>query len=74
MTEDVVLLLVTLAAMLFVMAGAGWTADKLAAYEPPAKAKPRLCRPLRVRKAARKEGPRIRQIDFPDRPGAKLGE
>lgn len=37
----------------------------------PDRAKPRLRRPLRVRKIKQKEGPRIRRIDFPD--GAMKG-
>jgi len=40
----------------------------------PERDKPRLRRPLRVRKIVRKEGPRIRQIDFPDGPAKEVNK
>lgn len=66
MAEDIMLLLITLAVLLFVLVGARWITDRLAEYESPVRNKCRFCRPLRAKKVKHKEEPRIRRIDFPD--------
>ncbi len=70
MTENLILLLITLAIMLFTAAAAGWIVERVSTYEP--RDKPRLCRPLRVKKLKQKEGARIRRIDFPDKPAKEV--